>query len=680
LLEPGRFPQEPIYVDLTKFVERGAFDLSDPGLRDQVVTVAAPIHGRPKAELESQDKAELRRFRRYRRAAVGALTLLTALAVVTAALAFFQRNEATRQRDAARAERDNAFSKELAANAATAYAERRIDRGLLLATHALATKDTLEARGALMRGVAEQPWLTAYVEELGPSRGRLALNRSGTVIAGTIWDGLEVDCCERVALWDTDGWRVTPRSDQIVRTEYQSYSATVAFSADQTLLTASWSNDELTLTTHDLVTGVDEYPSRVLQIGKPIVVAALSPSAQTLFVLADDDTVTLLDVLSSGNPRVDRWWPMGLRLNHFLTPVVALSDTNLLVATDHGDVTLWDVAGAAPTGVSMRYEPASVASVAITADGGRVAVGLSDGSIQLRNSDGSRVGVVRGHRDPVVALAFDGSGQGLVSASSKLDKNSDGSPLTENGTVIQWRIGNSAGLDSRVDGLAGYEEMLPEADAEPHLDYSRLDSGCCTAVVSPNGKTRAEVGDEGVVTVTGADERLGQLHVGNAGGPPGQMALAFRSDGMLLAAAGGEGRIVIWDVTTRRERTLADLDRPVWSLALSPDNRWLAAGSEDGLIRLFDISAGQMVGPGFDPYHLQNDDELPPVVALRFTSPDHLLSRDIDGGLYRWDLSTDALVSFACGRAHRNLNRDEWTQFLGPDRPYSKACSMFPAG
>ena len=62
--------------------------------REKVTDLAAPIHGKSKYELASDDVREQRRFRRLRRAAIAGLVLLTILALAAAAIAFVQRQEA----------------------------------------------------------------------------------------------------------------------------------------------------------------------------------------------------------------------------------------------------------------------------------------------------------------------------------------------------------------------------------------------------------------------------------------------------------------------------------------------------------------------------------------------------------------------------------------------------------
>ena len=78
LTEPGVLAAEPLYVDVSA---DAPWDPQAPTFRDKVTDLAAPIHGKPKYELASDDVREQRRFRRLRRAAIIGLAMLTVIAV-----------------------------------------------------------------------------------------------------------------------------------------------------------------------------------------------------------------------------------------------------------------------------------------------------------------------------------------------------------------------------------------------------------------------------------------------------------------------------------------------------------------------------------------------------------------------------------------------------------------------
>jgi WD40 repeat protein len=70
--------------------------------------------------------------------------------------------------------------------------------------------------------------------------------------------------------------------------------------------------------------------------------------------------------------------------------------------------------------------------------------------------------------------------------------------------------------------------------------------------------------------------------------------LAYSADGELLATAGHEGTVKLWETTTGRElMTLQGHNGEVNCVAFSPDGRTLASASDDQMVRLWDTRSGK---------------------------------------------------------------------------------------
>ncbi len=97
----GRFGDEPLYVDLRFAKRSGEMSLRHSKFRAAVLDIAAPLHGRPKEDLDGEDVRVFRRNRIWAWSASASLVMLTVVAVAAMLFAFAQREEAVRQRDQA---------------------------------------------------------------------------------------------------------------------------------------------------------------------------------------------------------------------------------------------------------------------------------------------------------------------------------------------------------------------------------------------------------------------------------------------------------------------------------------------------------------------------------------------------------------------------------------------------
>jgi RNA polymerase sigma factor (sigma-70 family) len=168
----------------------------------------------------------------------------------------------------------------------------------------------------------------------------------------------------------------------------------------------------------------------------------------------------------------------------------------------------------------------------------------------------------------------------------------------------------------------------------------------------PGPAPRAPAGREGRALPEGA--------IGRLGGPDSSgdvFCVAVAPDGKVIATAGWDGVIRLWDPATGTERRrLAGHDFGVFSVAFSPDSRALASGGRDRTIRVWAVATGKELR------RLAGHEG--PVNFVAF-SPDGkmIASKSNDGTLRLWDIAT--------GREQRRLGRPD-----GKSRFHEPKCSL----
>ncbi|WP_241678936.1 TIR domain-containing protein [Streptomyces lasalocidi] len=145
----GRFTSVPLWVDLREF-EEAYYSLRYPPFRAAVATIASPLRGRPKEELEHDDFRQLRFVKRLSWSGIALLVALLVLAVY----GFFDANM---QRREAQAQARVSASQALAARSGQLLSASP-NQAAQYALYAEETRSTPDSRRALAQAVAAAPY------------------------------------------------------------------------------------------------------------------------------------------------------------------------------------------------------------------------------------------------------------------------------------------------------------------------------------------------------------------------------------------------------------------------------------------------------------------------------------------------------------------------------------------
>ncbi len=336
-----------------------------------------------------------------------------------------------------------------------------------------------------------------------------------------------------------------------------------------------------------------------------------------------------------------------------------------VVDRDPRTVRRWEPTAGGRLGPPLRH-PTRVTALAVSDDGKSVATGCAGGGQQIRVWDAVTGELRRAleARGEVRGIVFAGGGRSVLAAQA------EGNDRDPNAVVCGWEVetgqvlGTPFSLPARVDAVSLSPDgrtLLTSARTEKLVRRWEVPGGRTLGVMFPHqGSVRAVAfSPDGRAVLTGGEDHRARLWDSASGR---QLAVLYHREPVTAVGFGTDSRTVLtaspgdavraWRGPAFAEplRRLPHGGR-VLALAVAPDGRRIATGSDDGQARVWETDVGQPVRVVKSLPHPS------PLSAVAFSPDGKFLATGMhqDGEARLWDLDTGQYIPLNHGDPVRQL-------------------------
>ena len=317
----------------------------------------------------------------------------------------------------------------------------------------------------------------------------------------------------------------------------------------------------------------------------------------------------------------------------------AVDGMTLATGHDDGGVRFWDVTTQKFVGeLKACPKPVPVSAIAFGPRGERLATAGEDRVVRVWDATTHKlVAELVSHTDRIPALAWSPDGNLLISAGWDRSARVWRLPQTE---PLMLLNSHAEQVHTLAYGPDGKYLACADSDFDIHLwsDPEQAGRGAVLRghtdeirhlAFSPDGKRLASAGADRVIHIW--DVRDGRLLAGPNDKGRNSIAVLAGSPPRVASSAGPSLRV--WDSATGAEVAPSNLCS-AYSVAASPDGRWLAIGGTDHFTRLWDATAGVLAAT-FEATK-------PPIGFVTFSADSKLIAHTspADGLVWIWNCET----------------------------------------